>query len=171
MRIDVSFAFDAAKRLRVGILQDFGRDTAFAFDAEFLATGLNPAPFRLPLRPGWQTYDRSGNMQTFGLFEDSLPDGWGRRLIDAYYLRKCGRRPSVLERLACVGAHGMGALAPFYDFTGSEGPNGWQTLSVSGEGRDPGIADLRRLADDVGLRPADAADILDRTRLAVCDEE
>jgi len=42
-------------------------------------------------------------------------------------------------------------FAPFYDFTYSEGPNGWQTLSVAGEGRNPAQADLDRLAEEVGL--------------------
>lgn len=42
-------------------------------------------------------------------------------------------------------------LAPFYDFTRSEGPNGWHTLSVAGEGRNPGEDDLKHLAERVGL--------------------
>ena len=48
-------------------------------------------------------------------------------------------------------AKGVWRLAPFFDFTRSEGPNGWQTLSVAGEGRNPSDVDLRRLADRVGL--------------------
>ena len=42
-------------------------------------------------------------------------------------------------------------LAPFYDFTYSDGPSGWQTMSVAGEGRNPGKADLLRLADEVSI--------------------
>lgn len=48
-------------------------------------------------------------------------------------------------------AKGVWRLAPFFDFTRSEGPNGWQTLSVAGEGRNPTDDDLRRLADRVEL--------------------
>ena len=40
---------------------------------------------------------------------------------------------------------------PPYDFTYSDGPNGWQTLSVAGEGKNPTQADLDRLAKEVGL--------------------
>ena len=40
---------------------------------------------------------------------------------------------------------------PPYDFTYSDGPNGWQTLSVAGEGENPTQADLDRLAKEVGL--------------------
>ena len=44
---------------------------------------------------------------------------------------------------------GVWRLSPFYDFTFAHGPNGWQPLSVAGEGEHPGAADLLRLADDV----------------------
>lgn len=47
----------------------------FEYDASFLSRGLNPAPFKLPFRPSVQVSDHAGNMETFGLFEDSLPDG------------------------------------------------------------------------------------------------
>ena len=57
---------------------------------------------------------------------------------------------------------GRWSLAPFYDFTYAEGPNGWQTLSVSGEGANPGVGDLRRLAKDVGLDRDESEPILDR---------
>jgi len=123
MNLAVYLNFDAECKMRIGSLREIDRDTAFAYDAGFLAMGLNPAPFRLPLRSGWQVYDRSGNMDTFGIFEDSLPDGWGRRLVDVAYHGKYGRRPTVLERLSCVGDGGMGALSyePEETFDDSDG--------------------------------------------------
>lgn len=48
----------------------------------------------------------------FGVFADSLPDGWGRLLVDRL-MRKNGLNPQIigsLERLAIVGNSGMGAL-------------------------------------------------------------
>ena len=48
----------------------------------------------------------------FGVFADSLPDGWGRLLVDRL-MKKNGINPydiGSLERLAIVGASGMGAL-------------------------------------------------------------
>lgn len=110
MRLMVSFQFSPNVRVPVGVLSDYGRDTLFEYDATFLARGINPSPFRLPLRPGVQVYDRAGNMETFGLSEDSLSDGWGRRLVDVAFRKKYGRLPTVIERLACVGTNGMGAL-------------------------------------------------------------
>lgn len=46
-----------------------------------------------------------------GVFHDSLPDGWGRLILD----RACARKYSpenltALDRLAHVGRFGMGAL-------------------------------------------------------------
>ncbi len=49
----------------------------------------------------------------FGIFKDSLPDGYGRYLLNRM-LRKLGIDDSVLtpiERLSIVGTSGMGALS------------------------------------------------------------
>lgn len=110
MKLSVSFRFSPTEIIPVGTLSDYHRGTVFEYDAAFLSRGINPAPFRLPVRPGVQAYDHIGNMETFGLFEDSLPDGWGRRLVDVAFYRRYGRLPTVLERLSCVGSNGMGAL-------------------------------------------------------------
>ena len=59
---------------------------------------------------------------------------------------------------------GRWSLAPFDDFTRAEGPNGWHTLSVAGEGRDPGESDLMRLAEEAGLSASEAREELDRVR-------
>jgi serine/threonine-protein kinase HipA len=51
----------------------------------------------------------------FGVFNDSLPDGWGNLLLDRLLLRQ-GVRPgslSPLDRLSIVGSSGMGALSYF----------------------------------------------------------
>ena len=64
---------------------------------------------------------------------------------------------------------GTWRLAPFYDFTYSMGPNGWQTLSVAGEGQNPSATDLLRLANDVNLASQDAKDILQRVTEAIAE--
>jgi len=110
MTLRVSLRFSPDHTIPVGEISDNGRDTAFEYSPSFLSLGMNPAPLRLPYRPGVSVFDWSGGMETFGMFEDSLPDGWGRRLVDTAFRRMHGRLPSVLERLACVGANGMGAL-------------------------------------------------------------
>ena len=84
----------------------------FEYDANFIATNLAVSPFHLPLKPGIQM----GKPDLFeglpGLFNDSLPDGWGKLLLDRLVLKN-GISPqqlSPLDRLAFVGKNGMGAL-------------------------------------------------------------
>ena len=143
MRLSVSFQFSPDEKIPVGILSDLGRDTVFEYDPSFLSRGLNPAPFRLPVRSGVLAYDRMGNMETFGLFEDSLPDGWGRRLIDVAFRRKHGRVPTVLERLACVGLNGMGALVyePMEELAEEVVPCDLTVLAESAMSFDAGLAE------------------------------
>ena len=110
MKVSVFFQFSPHEKIPVGTLFEYKRDTVFEYEASFLSRGINPAPFRLPFRRGVQVYDHTGNMDTFGLFEDSLPDGWGRRLVDVAFRKRYGRLPTILERLSCIGSNGMGAL-------------------------------------------------------------
>jgi len=59
----------------------------------------------------------------FGVFNDSLPDGWGRLLLDRALI-KHNINPgslSVLDRLCFVGSHGMGALT--YEPEAEHAPN------------------------------------------------
>lgn len=109
-RLSVSLAFEPGVRIPVGTLTQSGRDSLFQFDGTFLAAPLPISPFHLPVRPGVQVYDGRGGMDTFGVFEDALPDGWGRRIIDARFRKRHGRLPTLLERFASLGGDGMGAL-------------------------------------------------------------
>ena len=84
----------------------------FEYDADFIRRGLDLSPFRLPLKPGIQTFHTELFEGLPGVFNDSLPDGWGRLLFDRA-MRKRGILPqtlSPLDRLAHVGRSGMGAL-------------------------------------------------------------
>ena len=98
--------------LRVGILaEDRGR-VYFEYAPEFLETGLNLSPFRLPFESGLFEYVDRGFGPLPGLFDDSLPDGWGLLLMDRHF-RWRGLDPvaiSPLERLAWLGGGTMGAL-------------------------------------------------------------
>ena len=53
-----------------------------------------------------------GTVNPTGVFGDSLPDGWGRFLIDRELERRGTGRDAItpVDRLAIVGEHGMGAL-------------------------------------------------------------
>lgn len=87
--------------------------TAFEYDADWLRNGFSVSPVSLPLQSGVFTPKGFDPFEgTFGVFADSLPDGWGRLLVDRM-LRKEGMNPvkvDALNRLAIVGSSGMGAL-------------------------------------------------------------
>ena len=97
----------------VGTLAPFGKyQTAFEYSKEWISTGFSISPFSLPLEPGVKIAKPSPFNGLFGIFEDSLPDGWGRLLVDRM-LRKEGEDPekkTPLGRLSIVGDSGMGAL-------------------------------------------------------------
>jgi serine/threonine-protein kinase HipA len=98
--------------LPMGRLALKDRKIFFEYHADFLKTGLKLSPFKLPLRAGIFTSEDPLFEGLFGVFNDSLPDGWGRLLLDRK-LMKLGINPSELsplDRLRYVGSHGMGAL-------------------------------------------------------------
>lgn len=98
---------------KVGILSMGNHSCCqFEYDRAWLREGFSISPLQLPLKAGlfsapWQPFN--GN---FGIFEDSLPGGYGEHL-----LRKVLRRDGVdygsltpVQRLSIVGNSGMGAL-------------------------------------------------------------
>lgn len=98
---------------KVGTLATYnGRLVAFEYSDEWLGSGYSISPFSLPLQkklyiPKIDPFDG-----LFGAFSDSLPDGWGRILVDRI-LTKNKIDPheiDMLNRLAIVGSSGMGAL-------------------------------------------------------------
>ncbi len=98
---------------RVGKLaQPPGQQCLFEYDTEWINTGFSVSPFYLPLKSGVFTARAEPFDGLFGVFNDSLPDGWGKLLIDKW-LQSKGVNPaglSVLDRLSLVGDSGMGAL-------------------------------------------------------------
>ena len=101
--------------IKIGTLADNGNDVLFQYSPEVIAQGLELSPIRLPLRP--QAYPDQQtqyiNLQRVpGLLYDSLPDGWGFKLMNRR-MRAKGIDPdslSTLDRLSYLGANTMGAL-------------------------------------------------------------
>lgn len=88
------------------------RLNVFEYDKSWITAGFSISPFELPLKPGIFIAKPQPFYGNFGIFEDSLPDGYGR-----YLLHKALRRKGIndselssLDRLAIVGDSGMGAL-------------------------------------------------------------
>ena len=84
----------------------------FKFSNSFLEKGIEISPFKMKLTPEVISADQLPFEGLFGVFNDSLPDGWGRLLLDRY-LSSLGiaiQEINPLDRLAFVGTSGMGAL-------------------------------------------------------------
>ena len=85
---------------------------AFEYDKGWLVDGFSISPLELPLRQGLFIAKPQPFYGNFGIFEDSLPDGYGRYLLHKALLRE-GINDfdlSSLDRLSMVGSSGMGAL-------------------------------------------------------------
>lgn len=88
------------------------RLNVFEYDRGWIADGFSISPLELPLKPGAFIARPQPFYGDFGIFEDSLPDGYGRYLLHRALLRKGINDSdlSSLDRLAIVGDNGMGAL-------------------------------------------------------------
>ena len=62
---------------------------------------------------------------------------------------------------------GNWALAPAYDLTYADGPGGEHSTAILGEGRDSGEWQLRAMAAEFSVPPADVTSIIDQVRGAV----
>ena len=103
---------NAGERRKMGRLALRERKILFEYDPVFLASGIELSPFKLPLKAGVFTSPDSIFDGLYGVFNDSLPDGWGRLLLERTVEKYGVRRGqlNVLDRLAYVGRSGMGAL-------------------------------------------------------------
>lgn len=85
---------------------------AFQYDKDWLRDGFAISPFSLPLEDRVFIPKSDVFEGLFGVFSDSLPDGWGRLLVDRMLMKKGVQPYSVrsVTRLGIVGSSGMGAL-------------------------------------------------------------
>jgi len=110
-KIDVSIQL-GGKKIEVGEIVSEGKEIYFKYYPSFIDLGTEISPIKLPLSEKTYSADRLPFDGLFGVFNDSLPDGWGRLLID----RKLGNlgipltSVTQLDRLTFVGEGGMGAL-------------------------------------------------------------
>jgi len=152
------------RQQKIGKLALKDRRIYFEYDAAFLQSDLEISPIKLPLKPGVIVCEDSVFEGLFGVFNDSLPDGWGRLLLDRQ-VRSHGIAPELLtplDRLTHVGTHGMGALV--YEPDVSEHTNSKSTINLDhlaeetaqvleGEAEDV-IAELLELSgSSAGARP------------------
>ena len=98
---------------KVGTLSMGNRSTCqFEYDKEWLSNGFSISPLKLPLKAGLFTANYQPFNGNFGIFEDSLPGGYGEYLLRKV-LKNSGIEPlglTPVQWLSIVGSSGMGAL-------------------------------------------------------------
>jgi len=96
----------------VGQLVESTGRVYFEYAPAFLEKSLWLSPFKLPPVAGLLEHRERDFGPIFGLFDDSLPDGWGLLLMDRFFDQRGIPRSevSVLDRLAYLGTRTMGAL-------------------------------------------------------------
>ena len=109
------------------------RLVAFEYDNDWLTSGFSISPFSLSLQKKvfLPKYDPFGGL--FGVFNDSLPDGWGRLLVDRLLLKNKINPNEIdnLNRLAVMQESGMGALTykPEHKFETQEQESDYDKLA------------------------------------------
>ncbi len=97
----------------VGILKKLndGR-IAFQYGLNWLSTGFSISPFSLPLEDRVFISDSPHFNGLFGVFFDSLPDGWGEYLVRRMFQSKGINfdKVSILTRLSILNVNSLGAL-------------------------------------------------------------
>ena len=112
-KLIVRRTLSTGEEVPVGVLAQNRQGVFFQYDAQYLAHFGNLSPFTLDETTALQMAPGQPHDGIHGVFADSLPDGWGLLLQDRIF-RQQGISPAQLtamDRLAFVGAQGMGALA------------------------------------------------------------
>ena len=130
----------------------------FEFERDFIDRGLPVSPFKLPLKAGLAPAPATPFGGVHGLFNDSLPDGWGRWLLDRLLRRHNFNKDELttVDRLTYVGTRGMGALRyePENMFrdpkTGDEIDLDWLASQAEKVQQEFGEADVDRLHEMQG---------------------
>ena len=116
-KLVVSFQHGPDDIEKVGTLfkNDKNNKFYFEYDILFLDKKINISPFRLKLDKGVQQNLDNYPPEIFGVFNDSLPDGWGMLLMDRFFRKEniSGNNINTLDRLAYISDRGMGALTYF----------------------------------------------------------
>ena len=111
---EIDVLYDTGQTLsQVGRLATTGVKTVFEYDDLWIKRGIELSPFELPTeKRTFQLDPRRMVASTFGLFADSLPDGWGLLIMDRWFKKRGIEKNELtpLDRLAFLGSCAMGAL-------------------------------------------------------------
>lgn len=118
----------------VGTLAETRHRAAFQYSDEWLENEFSISPFSLPLERRLFIPEYNPFEGVFGVFADTLPDGWGRLIVDRYIRQKFGVNASDIggfQRLTLVSDSGLGALnyKPAMDFSGEDFAGNYDELA------------------------------------------
>ena len=136
-QLDVYRRLSSGEQVLAGKLAQNRQGVFFQYAADYLASYPSLSPFGLPFDATLHQAPAAPHGKLFGVFADSLPDGWGMRVMDRV-LRQQGVLPSQvtgMDRLAYVGDRGAGALEyapPDYAAVDLGGGTEQATLDVLG---------------------------------------
>ena len=158
-------------RRMVGLLYENAGRVFFEYSPDFLQSGIALSPFKLPLKPGVFEDEKRTFDGLFGLFNDSLPDGWGCLLLDRKLRKRGLSYDSItpLSRLSMIGRNPMGALEYEHADEAAEEVGNVELDSLSGEvdkilaGNDSDVLDelLKLNGSSGGARPKIVAYVSD----------
>jgi len=100
-------------KIKVGVLAlTKEKKIAFQYDEDWIKTGFSINPFSLPLNNEIFYPNKPYFEGLFGVFGDSLPDAWGKILLNRMLVEHKIKLSNinVLDKLAIIGFSGMGAL-------------------------------------------------------------
>ena len=88
------------------------RRCVFEYSQDWLSNGFSISPLELPLKSGLMLPKTDYFYGDFGIFEDSMPDGYGNYLLNKILQshRTSLMEMTPVERLSIIGSKGMGAL-------------------------------------------------------------
>lgn len=153
----------------------------FEYEPHFLQSGIELSPFFLPLKEGVFEHNDRAFGHLWGLFDDSLPDGWGMLLLDRHFKKKGASFSSLspIDKLAYLGSKTMGTLCyypPFEEEENYEAVLDLQKLSdnanhiLSGDEKDVLPVLLRAGGSPGGARPKIVAGFNPETKEIISGE-
>lgn len=149
----------------VGRLAVSGVDTIFEYDSDWVKSGIQLAPIMMPTTKS--VYALTGFERSvfglIGLFADSLPDGWGMKIMDRWFEKHNIERSkiTIIDRLAYLGDNAMGALS-FRPPTQHSGARAQAAINIGEVAREAfelysgKIEDAGRLLMNIGGSPGGA---------------
>lgn len=148
-KLQVSRLLSTGQQVEVGVLAQNRQGVYFQYAEEYTARFGNLSPISLAATRALQEAPRQPHGGIHGVFADSLPDAWGLLLQDKVF-RQHGvqaNQLTAMDRLAYVGAQGMGGLvySPVSEFNDSHG----QEVSLADLGLEAQTLFDQALTDDL----------------------